>query len=157
MPKPIKRHPSLQPLSRDHHHGLLFCWKIRSGIKRHIDPERMQNHAKWFWKEHLVVHFAEEEELVFPVLGNQHELVAQALEEHKLIEEMFSQEEMSYESLQVLQQKLDDHIRFEERNLFNVIQEVATAEQMVQVEKHLGAEHPEAEYEDDYWTWKKTV
>src|SRR5690606_10923423 len=29
--KPIKRNKDLQPFSRDHHHSLLLCWKIRTG------------------------------------------------------------------------------------------------------------------------------
>ncbi|CDF79955.1 hypothetical protein BN863_22430 [Formosa agariphila KMM 3901] len=32
--KPLKRHKSLQPLSRDHHHGLLLAWKIRADLRK---------------------------------------------------------------------------------------------------------------------------
>ena len=32
--KPQKRHKALQPLSREHHHGLLLSWKIRSGFNK---------------------------------------------------------------------------------------------------------------------------
>jgi len=35
--KPIKRDKVLQPLSHDHHQGLLLCWKIRTGIKKGIE------------------------------------------------------------------------------------------------------------------------
>jgi hypothetical protein len=31
--KPIKRNKHLKWLSRDHHFGLLACWKIRQGLK----------------------------------------------------------------------------------------------------------------------------
>lgn len=43
MSKSIKRTKALQPLSRDHHHGLLLCWKIRQGIKLNVEPERIKN------------------------------------------------------------------------------------------------------------------
>jgi len=42
MSNPIKRNEALKPLSRDHHHGLLLCWKIRQGIKLNIEPERIK-------------------------------------------------------------------------------------------------------------------
>lgn len=42
MSQPIKRHPSLQPLSREHHYGLLLSWKIREGFKREVPPERIK-------------------------------------------------------------------------------------------------------------------
>ena len=35
-PKPQKRHKALQPLSREHHHGLLLSWKIRTGFSKDI-------------------------------------------------------------------------------------------------------------------------
>jgi len=40
---PIKRSIALQPLSREHHHGLLLCWKIRTGLKKGIDIDRIKN------------------------------------------------------------------------------------------------------------------
>ncbi|SFB03284.1 cation-binding protein [Algoriphagus aquimarinus] len=152
---PIKRHVALQPLSRDHHHGLLFCWKIRSGVKRGIDTSRMEAHAAWFWNSHLKSHFAEEEELVFPILGNENELIQQALTEHAELKKLFSKEDMDYEFLNYLQIALEKHIRFEERILFNEIQDVATPQQLAMVDQHNAAEQDELEWEDDYWNWKK--
>ncbi len=153
--KPIKRNPVLQPLSRDHHQGLLFCWKIRSGVKRGIDVSRMKAHARWFWNSHLVSHFAEEEAVVFPILGNENELVQQAIAEHAKLKNLFSHEEMDYEFLNYLQVALEKHIRFEERILFNQIQEVANAAQLAAVENHNRSDEEVLEWSDDYWNWKK--
>lgn len=154
--QPIKRHQALQPLSRDHHYGLLFCWKIRSGVKRGIEVSRMKAHASWFWKTHLISHFEEEEALVFPILGKEDELVKQALAEHAELQQLFSQEEMDYEFLNYLQIALEKHIRFEERILFNQIQEKANAQQLIIIEQHNSADQDILEWEDDYWNWKKT-
>lgn len=44
MPKPIKRHTALKPLSREHHHGLLLSWKIREGLKRNIEIPRIKKY-----------------------------------------------------------------------------------------------------------------
>ena len=37
--KPLKRNPNLVPLSREHHYGLLFCWKLKQGLANGTDPE----------------------------------------------------------------------------------------------------------------------
>ena len=47
--KPIKRHKALQPLSRDHHHGLLLSWKIRAGFSKNIEPNRILYKGKQFF------------------------------------------------------------------------------------------------------------
>ena len=43
--KPQKRHKALQPLSREHHHGLLLSWKIRAGFSKNIEPKRIKVYA----------------------------------------------------------------------------------------------------------------
>lgn len=154
--QPIKRHIALQPLSRDHHHGLLFCWKIRAGIKLGVDRSRMKAHAHWFWRTHLVSHFKEEEAVVFPVLGKENELIQQALAEHVELKKLFSEEEMDYEFLNYLQIALEKHIRFEERILFNQIQEVANPDQLAAIEKHNSSGEEKLDWEDEYWNWKKS-
>lgn len=154
--KPIKRHVVLQPLSRDHHQGLLFCWKIRSGIKLNVDINRMKAHATWFWKTHLISHFAEEEAVVFPVLGKDNKLIQQAIAEHVVLKKLFSTVEMDYEFLNNLQIALEKHIRFEERILFNEIQEVANADQRAAIEKHNSSGEERLEWKDEYWIWKKS-
>ena len=57
--KPLKRHKALQPLSRDHHHGLLLSWKIRSGFKKNIDVERIKVYADWFYIREFPVSYKE--------------------------------------------------------------------------------------------------
>lgn len=81
-PKPIKRKAELQGVSRDHHHALLLAWKINKGISNGVEPERIIAYIDWFRKEHLEPHFIVEEEFMFPILGNEHPKVQQALQEH---------------------------------------------------------------------------
>jgi hypothetical protein len=47
--KPLKRHAALQPLSREHHHGLLLGWKIRTGLSNGAPLERIKAYADWFF------------------------------------------------------------------------------------------------------------
>lgn len=151
MNKPIQRHKSLQPLSSDHHHGLLLCWKIRTGFKLGVEPERIKRYADWFWTTHLVPHFETEEQHVFPVLGNHNELVQQALEEHRTLKRLFESQTEVSATLSQIETTLEKHIRFEERVLFNAIQQVATPAQLADCEKH-HREHPvKATWPDAFW------
>ena len=148
--KPLKRNPHLKAISRDHHHGLLLCWKIREGFKRNIDIDRIKRYTDWFWKTHLVIHFAIEEKYIFPVLGDNDDLVKKALAEHRRLKRLFADNTEVWRSLNLIEEELDSHIRFEERVLFNEVQKVATSEQLEQIEKHHHYETLE-NWEDEFW------
>lgn len=153
MKKPIKRHEALVPLSREHHHGLLLCWKIRQGVKLNVDVHRMKDYANWFKKIYLDPHFEAEEEYIFPILGNDNELVQRALAEHRRLKRLFEQESEIEKALSQIEEELDSHIRFEERVLFNEIQQLATSEQLEAVEKHHnGINFSDEDWKDHFWT-----
>lgn len=116
--KPIKRNEALQPVSREHHQGLLLCWKIRQGLKKNIAPNRMKVYADWFYKEHLLPHFEIEEKYLFPVLGNEHELIIKATAQHRRLTRLFTDQQQLAKSLSFIEEELETHIRFEERVLF---------------------------------------
>jgi iron-sulfur cluster repair protein YtfE (RIC family) len=149
--KPIKRTESLKPFSRDHHHALLLCWKIRTGLKRNIAVEKIKKYANWFYQTHLLPHFEEEEKLLFPVLGNDNEQIRQALADHRRLKRLFEDETEPEKSLSLIEEELEMHIRFEERILFNEIQKIATADQLKKI-KQLHSDSPFCETtEDKFW------
>jgi len=149
--KPIKRNEALQPVSREHHQGLLLCWKIRQGLKKNIAPNRMKVYADWFYKEHLLPHFEIEEKYLFPVLGNEHELIVKATAQHRRLTRLFTDQQQLAKSLSFIEEELETHIRFEERVLFNLIQETATTKQLNTIKKH-HVEVPFVENETDmFW------
>ncbi|HCR53623.1 MAG TPA: hemerythrin domain-containing protein [Cyclobacteriaceae bacterium] len=152
MEKPIKRHKALQPLSRDHHHGLLLSWKIRQGIKKGIDATRMMAYARWFWDTQLKQHFEAEEKHIFPILSDTNTMVKKAISDHRRIARLLtSTDEDKKRALSLIEEELDNHIRFEERELFNVIQETATAKQLQLIEQiHSDGSH-QSEWEDEFW------
>ncbi|WP_308993161.1 hemerythrin domain-containing protein [Mariniflexile litorale] len=148
--KPLKRHKALQPLSRDHHHGLLLSWKIRAGFSKNIEPERIKTYADWFFKTHLIPHFEMEEHYVFSILEPENDLVKKALADHRLLKRLFANEDIKL-ALSNIEEVLDKHIRFEERVLFPEIQKVATEAQLLDIEKI----HKEADFidklDDEFW------
>lgn len=149
--KPQKRHKALQPLSREHHHGLLLSWKIRTGFNKNISPERIKSYADWFFKNHLIPHFEMEENHIFPILDANNELVKRALAEHRRLNRLFTENEDDVKALMKIEEELEQHIRFEERVLFPEIQKVATEEQMIQIEKIHQPESFIDKLDDEFW------
>ncbi len=131
--KPLKRHFSLQPLSRDHHHSLLLCWKIRIGFLKRVEPVRIKRYSDWFYKNHVKPHFLIEEEYVFPILGKAHVLIKRAIKEHRRLSRLFSDNTDLGKSLSLIEEELENHIRFEERVLFKEIQKVANESELNQI------------------------
>ena len=126
--KPIKRHLVLQPLSHDHHHTLLLVWKIRTGLKKGIDPERIKQYVDWFYQTYIITHFELEEQYVYSVLDTQDIFSVQAFDEHTVLRALFQTKNSNKASLSALADKLEAHIRFEERSMFNRIESVASKE-----------------------------
>lgn len=150
-PKPIKRDKVIQPFSRDHHHSLLLCWKIKTGIAKGISFERIKAYCDWFFVTHIHPHFAIEEEHLFPVLGNDHKLVKKALAEHRRLTRLFEDNSQLEKSISLIEEELASHVRFEERVLFNKIQEEASPEQLA----HIAEVHKDEEFkentQDQFW------
>ncbi|MFZ2284006.1 MAG: hemerythrin domain-containing protein [Lutibacter sp.] len=135
MNKPIKRHEALKTLSHEHHHGLLLCWKIRTGIKNNVELSRIKKYTDWFYVNQLIPHFEVEEKYFFPILGKENELIKKAISDHRRLKRLFEDDVDHQKSLSLIEEELDRHIRFEERVLFNEIQRKATQELLLSLEQ----------------------
>lgn len=154
-PTPIKRSEQLAPLSRDHHEALLLVWKIRQGIKNETPVQEIAAYVHWFWNNHLHLHFSQEENLLLPHLPESDEMAKQLKEEHQLIREMVvAHPDIS--SLTLLADKMNDHIRFEERKLFPHIERKLSADQLNSIYKQLEHQpHCMEKWENEFWLKKK--
>jgi mannose-6-phosphate isomerase-like protein (cupin superfamily) len=120
----MKRHPALVPLSHDHQHGLVQARRLRHG-----DVDGFAD----FFAHELVRHFRQEEELVFPLLaevGAEPPELSHALLEHQRIRAMASRPDAALGEL------LAEHIRLEERVLFETIQRVVPDERLTALLPH---------------------
>lgn len=158
-PKPIKRSNEIAPLSRDHHEGLLLGWKIKKGIANGTTVATISSYVKWFWEHHLIKHFKQEETVLIELVPAENKNVQQMFEEHKVIMHKISEIEngSNEELLLEFSTLLESHIRFEERILFNEIEQMLSAEQL----RKLGAllikeEKSKAKWDDEFWNTKKT-
>ena len=149
--KPIKRDKNIQPLSRDHHHTLLLCWKIRKGFSKGVALERMKAYSDWFFESHVLPHFKIEEKYLFPVLDKEDPMIKRALAEHRRLKRLFRDDKAVERSLHLLEEELELHVRFEERELFNKIQSVATEEELALINQHHTDERFQENTVDEFW------
>ena len=152
MNKPLKRHDALKPLSKDHHHGLLLCWKIREGLKRKTSLDRMKRYIDFFFASQLKPHFKFEEEEIFPLLGNNHPMHLRALKEHQRLIFLFKAE-ADLENFSSIEKELNRHIRFEERELFQVLQESISEDILQKIsnkEEKIITPDPD-DWDDKFW------
>jgi hemerythrin-like domain-containing protein len=155
--KPIKRSKELAPLSREHHDGLLFAWKIKQGLANGTSLETLINYTRWFWSNHIKPHFNDEEKVLVKFLPADNRFVRQMFEEHAQIRDLvLSLDKVPNEnSLQLLAEFINNHIRFEERKLFGYAEETLTPEQLTEVFKDLPEEHHcDIEWKDEFWAKK---
>lgn len=153
--QPLKRHQALQPLSREHHQGLLLCWKIRMGMSKGIEPARIKRYANWFYEHHLMPHFEMEEQHIFPILGEAHELVKKAIAEHRRLGRLFKKETDLEKTLNRIEEELQQHIRFEERVLFTEIQKIASESSLKKIESLHHETVFQDNLEDEFWAHQK--
>jgi quercetin dioxygenase-like cupin family protein len=113
----VKRHPALVHLSHDHHHTLVWARRLRRGETDGFDE---------FRRGHVARHFREEEETVFPLLAEfcpePPEVLTRALLEHQRIR--------AAPASPALGELLEEHVRLEERELFELLQEVVPPERL---------------------------
>ncbi len=155
--RPIKRSEQLAPLSREHHDGLLYAWKIRQGLQNGASVNTMREYSIWFWKHHIKPHFYQEEKILIPYMPADHPLAQQLKSEHAHIRELILSldQEADKRTFTILCDLLDAHIRFEERQLFNYLEQTLTPEQLDSIHSNL-EDHPvsEEEWKDEFWVKK---
>ena len=159
-PTPIKRHQALVAFSRDHHFGLLLVWKIKQGLDKAVAPERISNYVLHFFDQDLKQHFAEEEEKLFPLLPVENVFRLRAENEHAIIRGLIEHLRNDQSDKTVLMQfahLLNDHIRFEERELFAAIQDATNDQYLEKMDVHGGHRGKEldAAWSDPFWLTKK--
>ncbi len=129
----MKRHKSLIPLSRDHKSGLLVAQLIKLNAPEYRGlPTKTVEKAEYAiqkYETELVPHFTNEEEILFPFIKKQiselDSLIVEIFNEHQKIHFLFDELKKRKNNLELLNELgnlLENHIRKEERILFEKIQ-----------------------------------
>lgn len=138
---PLKRHPTLQPLSREHMSGLVQARNLLHAAGRAAQsesepaapstlPDRKRTVADFVraWQAELAEHFKDEERLLLPLITSP-AMRDRLISEHQAMRVFANRCEQEparcaadVEFLANLGQLLHDHIRWEERELFEAVQ-----------------------------------
>jgi hemerythrin-like domain-containing protein len=131
------RDKSLIPLSRQHQHALALCVRLDRAIQNGpIDPEPWQAEIVQIFEQEIAVHFSAEEEELFPPAAKFPELrplVQELVAEHALLRDLFNRarsRSLDQQALASFATALVQHIRNEERQLFEGMQKLMSAEEL---------------------------
>lgn len=126
----MKRHPALQPLSRDHQHTLAVAQRLRRATPETAEQAVAAFLTVWGLEDRL--HFCVEEEVLLPAYAahgdRSHPVVLRVLVDHLSIRcdaELLATE-VSLQRLHALGERLASHVRLEERELFPLIEDSLT-------------------------------
>jgi len=138
------RDQNLVPLSRQHQHALALCVRIdRASPIPDSDLATWQQEMAQLFQSEIAVHFAAEEQVLFPLargFADLSGLVEELIVDHVVLREMFTRAEvgkLSSTDLSVFAQRLSKHIRQEERQLFERLQALLSEEEMALAGKQL--------------------
>ena len=139
------RDKNLIPLSHQHQHALAMCVRLDRALQAgEVDLEAWQAEIQQTFEQEITFHFAAEEKELFPAAVHFQDLRALVQElrsEHTALREFFGQAKarsLESQSLQVFVEKLAQHIRKEERQLFEGLQGLMNAEQLAALGAALG-------------------
>ena len=138
------RDQSLVPLSRQHQHALALCVRIRRALQAG-DPglDAWSAEVRDAFAHEIGAHFAAEEALVFPEARRfpaLAPLVEDLLRDHALLRDYFQRAEagtLDASGLEDFARRLDDHIRKEERQLFEQMQDLVTPDRLASLGRAL--------------------
>ncbi|MCE2486061.1 MAG: hemerythrin domain-containing protein [Desulfurellaceae bacterium] len=137
-----KRHPSLVPLSREHHVALLLAFRLVHGLppsrQANDSPQAQARDTVRFFQTKLVTHFRAEEQALFPLIRKTQPhaipLIDTLLAEHADMRARVHALEQADPSelpaqLTAFGQLLERHVRSEERELFPLCEARLTADE----------------------------
>jgi hemerythrin-like domain-containing protein len=131
------RDKNLIPLSHQHQHALALCVRIeRASPIPQDDLGAWQAEIAHLVQSEIALHFAAEEQIVFPAAEKFEELkplVMQLISEHTGLRTMFANAQeggLSAKDILVLAGTLSTHIRKEERQLFERMQQLLNNEEL---------------------------
>ena len=134
------RDKNLIPLSHQHQHALALCVRIdRASPIAEADVAPWQDEIAQQFQLEIAIHFAAEEDVLFPEANRFEELVPlvnDLVADHEDLRVRFTvatSGQMSGSDLLELAQRLSLHIRKEERQLFERLQQLLTLTEMADV------------------------
>ena len=135
----MKRHPALRQLSDDHHQGLVLALRAKKAAAGDdtLDVDSVWQEVVTRFARELEPHFRIEEQRLSPALLRHGEqaLIERLDCEHAELRQLASRVIRNRQNLARFGELLQQHIRFEERELFEVAQQRLTEQELAEVER----------------------
>ena len=139
------RNRNLFPLSHQHQHGLALCVRVRRGLAEQNTPEQtlagFRRELRDFYAIEGGAHFTAEEDLIFPAADRFAELrplTARLRGEHADLRDRFANSESAgREEMLATAELLTQHIRSEENELFERMQQLMSADELAAIGRGL--------------------
>lgn len=152
---PIKRNENLVVFSHEHHHGLVFCSRLKKA--QNTSESILCDFVQNFWENNLSGHFEQEEGLLLPWLTEK-ELSNRLINDHREIKrltESICHNRTPLEDALQLANFMTAHIRFEERIMFPWLENSLTDEKLIEIGNELDTIEIESHsFQPEFW--KKT-
>lgn len=147
-----KQQLTLTPIIEEHNEVILLCERIREGLRNKVESTRIKKYIDWFKANYLDDHFEIEEKYIFPILGNNNVRVKRALANHRRLNRLFGETSELNKVLHKIEEELSSYINFEERILYKEIQDVASPQQLEEIENsEQQLAFSDAEWKDRFW------
>jgi hemerythrin-like domain-containing protein len=138
----MKRSAALTLLSHDHHHALVVAQRLRRAEDRSPATRELLD----FWESQGREHFDVEEEVLVPTWleldpGADRALAERLADEHQVIRSLVraaQSDSLDLDGLAETGRLLADHVRFEERELFPLIEKALRSDALATLGEEIG-------------------
>lgn len=136
----MQRADALQPLSRQHKTGLMTCLLLRKGVQKHAPLQVMADFLQKSWTTDILPHFEQEERSLVPLLDKYPQgkgFASTILRDHELLRNAIvhiAQDNLDERLFNALADQLEQHIRYEERIVFQEMQGFVPAEELARLQ-----------------------
>jgi hypothetical protein len=101
-----------------HPMALQFCWHIRVGMYRDIDPQKIKAYADFFYRNYLDLHLCAQEKLIMNYPGIPALVIKKIMSSQRRLRRLFEESRAVYKSFSQIEDTLEQHVRLEQRVLF---------------------------------------
>jgi hemerythrin-like domain-containing protein len=154
----MKRDTALQSLSHQHHNSLMGCLLVRKGVEKKADKKVLKDFIVNWWQKDLQSHMQAEEKVLLPYLDKHRfnksylNVISRDHDMIRLLTDRLRVHEDGYRLYSIYADLVEQHIRFEERVVFEKIQEKFSHEDLAILEKQLPVESRKcSDYPVKFW------
>ena len=155
----MKRNENLITLSWEHHDGLVVAFRLQKGLENNIATEDLSRYILYVWEQILSGHFWQEEQTLNHQLEKPSEgrvALKRMKTDHNIFRQLIKKlksDTASSENVHIFSTMLNQHIRFEERELFPLLEKQCSPEELSHIGDFLQKHHKSTclDWQDKFW------